>query len=220
MPTAQDQSQAEQKWLDAWRAGPQRLRWDHVPLQVGDVAPDLELTDHTGQTRQLSTFWHDGPAIILFWRHFGCSCGVDRAARLKTEYQDYLDAGASVVIVGQASPERSSEYRDRHTIDCPILSDPERVAYGAFDILEGTPAQVLFDAGDTLLRCEVPAGEELAAGRHGTDRATVDSPWQMPGEFVVAQDGRVQLAYRYQYCEDWPDPRVLLAAIRFGGAPS
>jgi hypothetical protein len=28
----------------------------------------------------------------------------------------------------------------------------------------------------------------------------------------------VQLAYRYQYCEDWPDPRVLTAAIRFGGA--
>jgi hypothetical protein len=73
MPTEQDQSQAEQKWLEAWRAGPQRLRWDHVPLQVGDAAPDLELTDHTGQTRRLSTYWQNGPALILFWRHFGFS---------------------------------------------------------------------------------------------------------------------------------------------------
>jgi hypothetical protein len=24
----------------------------------------------------------------------------------------------------------------------------------------------------------------------------------------------VRLAYRYQYCEDWPDPRVLYSAIK------
>jgi hypothetical protein len=42
----------------------------------------------------------------------------------------------------------------------------------------------------------------------------VDSPWQMPGEFVVDGDGIIRLAYRYQYCEDWPDPRVLTAAVR------
>jgi hypothetical protein len=36
----------------------------------------------------------------------------------------------------------------------------------------------------------------------------------MPGEFVVDGDGIIRLAYRYQYCEDWPDPRVLTAAVR------
>ncbi|MEQ1737079.1 MAG: peroxiredoxin-like family protein [Rhodoglobus sp.] len=219
MVQAQDQSQAEQTWLDAWHAGPQRLRWEQVPLQIGDAAPDLTLTDHTGQPRQLSSFWEKGPALILFWRHFGCSCGIDRAARLKTEYQDYLDAGASVVLIGQASPERSAEYRERNGVDAPILSDPERAAYDAFDLLDGTTAQILYDAPDPFLRCEASAGEGLAAERHGTERASVDSPWQLPGEFVVSEDGRVQLAYRYQYCEDFPDPRVITAAIRFGGAP-
>ncbi|MDP3209018.1 MAG: peroxiredoxin-like family protein [Rhodoglobus sp.] len=219
MPTAQDQSQAEQKWLDAWHAGPQRLRWEHAPLQIGDAVPDLTLTDHTGQPRKLSSFWEKGPALILFWRHFGCSCGIDRAARLKAEYQDYLDAGASVVLIGQASPERSAEYRERNGVEAPILSDPERAAYDAFDLLDGTTAQILYDAPDPFLRCEASAGEGLAADRHGTERASVDSPWQLPGEFVVSQDGRVQLAYRYQYCEDFPDPRVITAALRFGGAP-
>ncbi len=35
---------------------------------------------------------------------------------------------------------------------------------------------------------------------------------------MIDAAGTVQLAYRYQHCEDWPDPRVLTAAIRFGGA--
>lgn len=219
MSMIDEQSQAEQKWLDAWHAGPQRVRWDHIPLQLGDSAPDVELVDHTGQPVRLSTSWANGPAVILFWRHFGCSCGLDRAARLRTEYPQYVETGASVVVIGQAGPERSAEYRTRNGIECPVLSDPDRVAYRAYDLLEGTAAQILFDASDALLRCEAPAGEELAAARHGTARASVDSPWQLPGEFVIDSAGTVQLAYRYQYCEDWPDPRVLTAAIRFGGAP-
>ncbi len=220
MTVADELEQAEQSWLDAWRAGPQRLRWDHVPLQVGDPAPDLELVDHTGSLVKLSSFWADGPALILFWRHFGCSCGRDRAARLAAEYTEFRQAGASVVVIGQAGPERSAEYRTLNAIEGPVLSDPDRVAYSAFDLLEGTAAQIVFDAPDAMLRCEASAGEEMAASRHGTERASVDSPWQLPGEFVIAPNGIVQLAYRYQYCEDWPDPRVLSAAIRFGGAPA
>lgn len=211
---------AEQKWLDAWHEGPVRLRWHHIPLQVGDVAPDLELVDHTGKQVRLSSFWKDGPAVLLFWRHFGCSCGLDRATRLEAEYSQYVDVGASVVIIGQADPDRSADYRERNRILCPILSDPDRNAYRAFDLLDGTPSQILFDAPDEFLRRESAAGEGLAAARHGTEIASVDSPWQLPGEFVINTDGIVQLAYRYQYCEDWPDPRVLTAAIRFGGAPS
>lgn len=220
MSLATDQARAERNWLDAWHAGPQRLRWAGTPVQLGDLAPDLTLVDDTGVERRLSSFWQNGPALIMLWRHFGCSCGTERAARLATERQTYLDAGATVVLIGQASPERSAQYRARNGIEDPILSDPSRDAYAAFDVLEGTSAQVLYDAPDPFLLCDASAGESLSADRHGTERAVVDSPWQMPAEFVVGQDGRIQLAYRYQYCEDWPDPRVLDAALRFGGAPA
>ena len=75
----QELAAAEQRWLDLWASGPQRLRWDRIPLQVGDAAPDLELLDHTGASIRLSSLWTDQTAVILFWRHFGCSCGRDRA---------------------------------------------------------------------------------------------------------------------------------------------
>jgi hypothetical protein len=57
-------------------------------------------------------------------------------------------------------------------------------------------------------------GAKLAESRHGTDRAAIDSPWQLSGEFVVDRSGLIRLAYRYQYCEDWPNPLVLVAALK------
>ena len=45
-------------------------------------------------------------------------------------------------------------------------------------------------------------------------RPLVDNSWLLPGEFVIDTSGIVQLAYRYNYCEDFPDYRVLTTAIR------
>ena len=38
--------------------------------------------------------------------------------------------------------------------------------------------------------------------------------WKGSSLLVVGTDGRARLPYPYQYCEDFPDPRVLTAAAR------
>jgi hypothetical protein len=63
---------AEQEWLDNGTEGPTEPLGDGLPL--GSNAPDLALLDETGAERQLSEFWADGQALIMFWRHFGCGC--------------------------------------------------------------------------------------------------------------------------------------------------
>src|SRR4051812_38833606 len=203
---------AGERWEAGWRAGPSRLRWETLPGQIGDAAPDAELLDHGGRPVRLADAWSAGPALILFWRHFGCSCGMDRAGRLREELAAYRETGATVVIVGQGEPDRAARYRERQSLDVPILSDPDRATYAAYGLLQGTTAQILFDAPDPFLRCDLEAGLGLRASRLGTDRALVDDPWQLPGEFVVGPDGRIAHAHRYQWCEDYPDPRVHLAA--------
>ena len=205
---------AEDRWKTGWEAGPTRLRWTTLPPQVGDRAPDATLPDHEGRDVALSSLWADRPLLILFWRHFGCSCGMDRAARLRTELADDRAGGGDVVIVGQGEPARAARYRERQGIDVPILSDPDRSTYEAYGLLQGSTAQILFDAPDPFLRCDFDAGMGLAASRHATDRALVDDPWQLPGEFVVGTDGVIAYAHRYGWCEDYPDPRVHLAVIR------
>jgi peroxiredoxin len=205
---------AEREWLDNWKSGPTRLRWTKPPLQVGDSAPEFELQDLTGQVVHLRDFWSNGPALLLFWRHYGCSCGIERAKRLRTEYADYLKSGANVVVIGQGEPERSAAYSQKHNLPCPVLCDPTYRVYEAYDLLEGKPSQIVFDAPDELLQCDYEAGVKLQKSRHGTERAAVDSPWQLPGEFVVDRSGIIRLVYRYQYCEDWPNPLVLIGAIK------
>ena len=205
---------AEKEWLALWKQGPSRLRWTKVPLQVGDLAPDFELQDTSGKSVHLRDFWRNGPALIMFWRHYGCSCGVDRANSLKNEYDDYIKLGASVVVIGQGEPERSKEYSQRNGIPCSVLCDPTFSVYEAYDLLEGKPSQIVYDAPDEYLHIDYETGAELQKSRHGTDGGLVDSPWQLPGEFVIDQKGIIQLAHRYQHCEDWPTPSMLIPAIK------
>lgn len=165
----------------------------------------------------LSRFWMNGPALLLFWRHFGCSCGRDRAARLRREHPDYVAAGAQVVIIGQGEPDRTLVYATANDLPDTIalLCDPAEEAYRAYGLLEGGPAEVLFDAPDEYLTCQPEVGATMAAERRALARPNVDNPWLLPGEFVVARDGRLVATYRFQFCEHWIDPRANVAAIRF-----
>ena len=206
---------AEQECLNRWKNGPTRLRWEELPLQVGDRAPNFELPDSSGKLVDLEGFWSDRPLLLLFWRHYGCSCGIDRASRLQEEYDNYISAGANIVVIGQGEPERASAYAKKYNLPpIPILSDPELQVYSAYGLLEGKPSQIVFDAPDDFLRRDYEAFEGLAKARREAGRPLVDSPWQLPGEFVIDRSGIVRLTYRYQYCEDWPNPLVLIAAIK------
>lgn len=205
---------AEHEWLKEWKQGPMRLRWTELPLQAGDVAPDIELEDTSGGTVYLSSFWHKKPTVVIFLRHFGCSCAFNRTERLKMEYAAYLEAGANVIAIGQGEPARSKQFAEQRGLPCALLCDPQRRAYEAYSLLEARPSQVVYDAPLEFLRRDIKAGVQLQQSRHGTEHAAVDSPWQLPGDFVVGQDGFLRLTYRAQFCDDYCDPQVLLAAIR------
>ena len=205
---------AEAEWLQGWQTGPIRTRWEKPPVQAGDPAPDLEVKDMTGKTVRLSDYWKDKAVLLIFWRHFGCSCGFDRAETLAKEMPGYEKTGGRVVIVGQGEPERTNAYAKQAGLTGTILCDPQHHAYIAYGLLEGSPAQVLFDAPDEMLKRDFQTGVDFQKDRIEKGRSPVDSPWQLPGEFVVDTTGIIQLAYRYNFCEDWPDPRVHIAALR------
>jgi hypothetical protein len=99
--------------------------------------------------------------------------------------------------------------------DVTLLCDPAEASFRAFGLREGGPVEVLFDAPDGYLRCEPELGREMSEARRAAGRPNVDNPWLLPGEFVVATDGRLVSAYHFGYCEHWIDPRVNIAAIRY-----
>lgn len=217
-PESAETAAAVRDWLAHWATGPTRQRWTELPPQPGDLAPSPQLTDaRTEDIVDLASTWRDRPALLLFWRHFGCSCGRDRAERLRGEHDAYVTAGARIVLIGQGEPDRARVYAKANAIpdDVVLLCDPDERAYHAFGLREGGPIEVLFDAPDGYLRCDPDLGREMAESRLASGRPNVDNPWLLPGEFVVATDGRIVSAYHFGYCEHWVDPRVNVAAIRF-----
>ena len=123
---------AESEWLERFTAGPTEP--EGFGLASGTAAPDLVLADHTEANRSLSEFWTDQPVLLMFWRHFGCGCGFDRAKRLLEECPVYEAAGLRPVIVGLGKQQRGelptrwralAQSKERH--QGPTLATPELV---------------------------------------------------------------------------------------------
>ena len=169
------EQEAERRWLASWLIGPTQTRYDELPVQPGDLAPDVELPDTSGEPRHLSEFWARGPAIVIFMRHFGCSCLMERWEGLRGELEDYAAAGARVVAICQAEPERAEAVASRRGYGFPVLCDPGLNAYRAFGLLEGQPAQILhafpWQAGD-----EETARTLFIEPRRGTERSVHRCP--------------------------------------------
>ena len=134
-PETPETEAAGRQWQDRWASGPRRTRWTSLPVQAGDQAPSLEVVDaRMGRAVALSSAWAEGPALLLFWRHFGCSCGRDRAARLIDELPAYRAAGASVTLIGQGEPERTLVYEKANGLhdEVTLICDPADYAYREF----------------------------------------------------------------------------------------
>jgi peroxiredoxin len=175
--------------------------------QVGDPAPDVSLLDLDGVRIRLSRCWGDRPAVLVFLRYFGCPFCQAQVVGLRDERASFQRAGAEVVLVGQGTPEDGSTFLDRTNTPFTCLIDTSRAAYRAYDLGEGGMNDVLGPrVAFPFLRANLRR-ETRQRGLHG------GSFWQMPGTFVVGEDGIVYLAHRNRHIADSPSNRILLSVL-------
>lgn len=168
-------------------------------------------------TITLSELWADRPLLIVFLRHFACSCTWRRVERLAEDDQTLSAFGAAIVLVGQGEPERARAFAEERLISQPRLCDPEREVYRAYGVLEGTKAQIVYGAPG-LLGPDPAPGLEMADMMRAAGRWLVDSPWQLGAEFLVERGGVVRLVSRYRHCDDSPSAHVVAATLAELGA--
>ena len=209
---------ARAEWLRAWKTGPVRTRWEEIPLQVGDQCPALALNDQNGIAHPLESFWSAAPTLFVFLRHFGCSATFNRLKALKDTWGELQALGVRVVAIVQAEPERTAWFAGEQELPnvLPILCDTKRTAYKAFGLLEGTPHQVLFRFPENIVRMDQEAGAQIAEQRAQAGSPLVDSPWQMPGDFLVDTNGLVRLVSRGPNIYAFPEPIEIQAALMAG----
>ena len=117
------------------------------------------------------------------------------------------EAGARLVLIGQATPRHATHFRRRLGIDLPVLADESRASYKA----AGAKIATL----DELLGPKVVAKGLVGALRSRQPQGrTIGHPAQLGGAMIIRQDGSVAWSHMSEDASDNATPAELLAALR------
>lgn len=120
---------------------------------------------------------------------------------------EFDDAGATLVLIGQATPRHAAHFRRRQGIQLPVLADKDRISY------EAAGAKV---AGVTdLFGPKVIAKGALTGVRNKTIQTrTIGNAAQLGGALVVLPDGSIPWSHMSTDAGDNASPEEILAAVR------
>src|SRR5207247_5728355 len=110
---------------------------------VGAPAPDALLLDGDGRSVTLSSQWRDEPAVLVFLRYFGCPFCQTQVVKLRDDQRRFLEAGATVVLIGQGTAEHWDGFRDRLHVPFPCLLDSTCSAYREYGLARGSLARIV-----------------------------------------------------------------------------
>lgn len=113
------------------------------PDWVGRSIPDLKLAQLSGSSVSLAEL-RGKPMLLDFW---GSYCAPCRRTTLHAQElaRQYKSSGLTVLTVTQDSAEDARLWTEHYHVSLPVLLDPDRAAFKAFDV-PGVPATILVDA--------------------------------------------------------------------------
>ena len=120
---------------------------------------------------------------------------------------EFRDAGANIVLIGQRTPSHAAEFRRRQGLELTVLADEKRKTYA----LAGTKVAT---AGE-LIGPMVVARSLVATAKTGKVQTKTDGHTaQLGGTLVIAPGGRVTWSHIAHDASDNASPEEILAAVR------
>jgi len=102
-------------------------------LNVGDSAPDFTLLDHSGRSVKLSDYFDH--SIVLYFYPKDDTPGCTREAiGFSTQKAKFEEKNAIVFGVSKDSVDSHLKFCDKHQLQLPLLSDPEKTVISAYDV--------------------------------------------------------------------------------------
>ena len=166
---------------------------------IGEIAPDKTIRlALTGELYSLSKLWEEGPAVVVFLRHLGCTFCREHIAHLQKDYDRFEKLGVKLGLITVAQPEDTLSFcRDRNLLDHFVcLSDPEKQAYQTYGLSRAGVSKLL--TANVFMR-----GFQSVMHGHLVGMPKGD-PYQMPGLFIVDRNGIVKYAHRSKDASDNP----------------
>ncbi|MDX8407505.1 MAG: peroxiredoxin-like family protein [Mariprofundaceae bacterium] len=151
-------------------------------VKVGDVAPDFDLPELSGNRLSLSALLKDGPVVISFYRGAWCPyCNLEMQA-LQKALPDIEAAGGRLIAIAPETAEHAGETRDKGNLSFPLLQDRDNIVASAYGLV--------FTVPESLREVYQAFGIDLADSQ-GNDRFELP----MPATYIVGTDGRVAHAF-------------------------
>ena len=118
------------------------------PSLAGEAAPPLELTDNSGQVRQLEDY--RGHVVVLnFWATW-CGPCASEMSRFVATHQRYADKGV-VVLAASLDADQTKKnipkFVEKHKMEFPVLIDATVDHMHQFGIGDGLPGTIFIDTG-------------------------------------------------------------------------
>ncbi|TML42772.1 MAG: peroxiredoxin [Actinobacteria bacterium] len=108
-------------------------------MQRGDIAPDFELSNQSGAPVRLSSLLTQGPVVLYFYPKAmtpGCTA---ESCHFRDMASEFAAAGARRVGISADAVDRQATFADRHGLDFPLLSDPDRAVARSYGVKRPGP---------------------------------------------------------------------------------
>lgn len=107
-----------------------------MSVKEGDKAPEFKLPGDGGGEIALSSL--RGWKVVLYFYPKDDTAGcTTEAIGFRDAHRAFADAGAMIVGVSRDSVARHDEFKARHHLNFPLLSDEDGVACAAYGVLDG-----------------------------------------------------------------------------------
>ena len=120
---------------------------------------------------------------------------------------EFEDAGATLTLIGQATPRHAAQFRRRQGIQLPVLADEERVSYKA----AGAKVAGITDLFGPKV---VAKGAVTGVRNKSIQTRTIGDTAQLGGVLVVRPDGEVAWSHMSNDAGDNASPEEIIAAVR------
>lgn len=125
---------------------------------------------------------------------------------MRRKEEQFQQLGARIVLVGLGTVEETAAFRTQFHVPFPMIADPEKQLFKAFQLKQATP-KALLSIGMAM------KGLGALARGHGIGIPKGDVR-QLPGVFIIDTDGRIRFSHFARDPADHPAADVLLRFLQ------
>lgn len=169
-------------------------------IKVGEMAPDFDLPNASGEKVKLSDLLARGPVVLTWYRGGWCPYCNIQLRGFQKELPELTAAGATLVAVSPETPDNTATTMEKNELKFVVLSDKGNVAARMYGITYRLPQKVA----------------EQFKGRIDLAKFNGDDSNELPlaATYVIDTDGVIRWAFVDKDYRKRAEPKDVLDAVR------